>query len=204
MGKHQLDLFGLESVTRAPDHEIISGLRRLHGSGGRWLDATAGKRIMWRGSIWRPSVFLDVNEERAPAVCGSYYAMPFASDVFGGVVFDPPHLPANYSAGANGFRERYGLEAGTADMGHVLIELARVLKPGGLLLVKLCDYVQSCRYVFALVDAVNALRAAGFRCRDLVVKVRRIGPVSGSWKTQQHTRRAHSWWIAATNHGGAS
>ncbi len=60
----------------------------------RILDATINGGRFWRKSTRTRSVIgLDIDPQHRPKVCGDNMAMPFKSEAFDVVVYDPPHIP---------------------------------------------------------------------------------------------------------------
>jgi DNA modification methylase len=130
--------------------------------------------------------------------------MPFADGSFDVVVYDPPHLPNQGRDNQKDFRPRFGLGVRSgAETGYNLSymfppfcrEAFRVLRPEGVLLAKLTDYVHNHRMQWAHVDFLAAAEAAGFTACDLIVKVRQGPIVDPKWKTAHHARRRHCFWI---------
>ena len=70
------------------------------------LDATAGHRMMWRNKHPPLTVFMDKRTDLAipPDVVGVWEACPFRDEVFGLVIFDPPHIVR-----VGGYDPRFGL-----------------------------------------------------------------------------------------------
>lgn len=133
------------------------------------------------------------------------------------VVFDPPYIPQGgretstlRSRGAHqpgdgnvrargGFLERYGLVDGPRTVPELealfaagMKEATRVLRPGGRLLVKCMDYVNSGRYVAARHFVVATALELGLRQVDEFVHYSGLGP-QPSRDVQKHSRRAHSF-----------
>jgi SAM-dependent methyltransferase len=134
--------------------------------------------------------------------------MPFPDVSYDVIVFDPPHLP-----NANATNDR---ETGHADVYGVrvadesrqadnitgfflpfLVEANRVLRPDGVVLAKLADYVHNHRYQWQHVDFVNAARASGMTPCDMAITAH---PAAGNlqsskWEKVHHLRRGHSYWV---------
>ncbi len=84
----------------------------------------------------------------------------------------------------------------TASLTHFpsfLAEAWRVLKPEGLLLCKIVDYVHNHRYQWAHIDLIQAAHAIGFFPCDCIVKVRKGPIVDPKWKHAHHSRRQHCY-----------
>jgi hypothetical protein len=70
-----------------------------------------------------------------------------------------------------------------------------VLRPEGILLAKIADYVHGHRFQWAHVELIKAATEAGFCACDCIVKVRKGPIVSPKWKRAHHARRHHCYWI---------
>jgi SAM-dependent methyltransferase len=167
------------------------------------LDATANTRKFWAGTT-RPVTFLDIDPKYHPDVVGDFRAMPFGDGSFDVVVFDPPHVPNQGRDQQKDFRDRFGLgEKSGAATGYSLshlyppfcAEAYRVLRPEGIVLAKIADYVHNHQAHWAHVDFLAAAEAAGFTNCDLIVKVRKGPIVDPKWKRAHHARRRHSYWL---------
>src|SRR2546422_10339472 len=70
--------------------------------------------------------------------------------------------------------------------------LFRSLKPEGILLCKITDYIHDHRYQWAHVDFVQAASAAGFRPCGCIIKIRKGPIIDPKWKVAHRTRRQRS------------
>ena len=66
----------------------------------RVLDATSNSKRFWRGST-RPVVGLDIDLRYRPEVVGTSTCLPFRSNAFDVVVYDPPHMLATSTNGTD-------------------------------------------------------------------------------------------------------
>ena len=136
------------------------------------LDVTAGTRAMWFDKGDQRALFGDARSECitvtdrtrgredgtrtlniAPDVQLDFRALPFASESFRLVVFDPPHL---IRAGKKSWlAARYGVLGGDwrDDLRQGFAECLRVLMPGGVLIFKWSEVQVPLREVLALTDA---------------------------------------------------
>jgi len=128
------------------------------------LDACCGKRAMWFDNHDGRALFLDKRTETrqldtrpgrspcviAPDVQGDFSDMPFPSDTFDHVVFDPPHILREAPKGW--ITHKYGVLNG--DWREMLrkgfAECFRVLRPGGTLVFKWSDSNVPVREILAL------------------------------------------------------
>jgi hypothetical protein len=94
--------------------------------------------------------------------------MPFGDESFCVLVFDPPHIPNQGRDQQKDFCDRFGLgeKSGAAtkySLSHLYPpfcrEAYRVLRPEGVLLAKIADYVHNHRTVWAHLDFVEAAKA---------------------------------------------
>jgi SAM-dependent methyltransferase len=74
-------------------------------------------------------------------------------------------------------------------------EAYRVLRPEGVLLCKIADYIHNHRYQWAHVDLIQAAVAAGFQPCDCIVKVRKGPIIDPKWIVAHHSRRQHCYWL---------
>lgn len=113
----------------------------------RILDACCGSRMFWFDKSNQDVIFMDKRQlqtnlcdgrklEVNPDVVADFRDMPFDSDSFYMVVFDPPHL---IRVGKNSWlAKKYGVleETWRADIKQGFDECMRVLKPNGTLIFK--------------------------------------------------------------------
>jgi hypothetical protein len=169
----------------------------------RILDATVNAGRFWEGST-RPVVGMDLDPRHRPDVVADNRQMPFGDDCFDVVVFDPPHVPNQGRDQSKDFTARFGLgsrsPAATGyNFSHLYPAFAReayrVMRPEGILLAKIADYVHGHRFQWAHVELLNAAVAVGFTACDSIVKVRQ-GPIRDPrWKNAHHARRHHCYWL---------
>jgi len=169
----------------------------------RILDATVNGRRFWRGSK-RSVLGLDIEPRHHPDIVADNAMMPLRGLSLDVVVYDPPHIPNQGKDRSKDFSTRFGLGARVPkeleyNFSHTfppfLREAWRVLRPQGILLCKITDYVHHHRYQWAHVDFIQTAREAGFRACDCIVKVRKGPIVDPKWKVAHHSRRQHCYWL---------
>jgi SAM-dependent methyltransferase len=74
-------------------------------------------------------------------------------------------------------------------------EAYRVLKPEGILLCKIADYIHGHRFQWAHVELMKAAVEVGFTACDCIVKVRKGPIMDPRWMKAHHARRHHCYWL---------
>jgi hypothetical protein len=156
-----------------------------------------------------------VESYTAPVDCR---ALHYDGESFDCIVLDPPYMAGlfrgtqSHRAGSGthaSFRSAYGTEAAhvvdaSAPKYHEAVfdlylraglEARRVLRRGGLLIVKTMDEVSANRQRLTHVEIVTAFESMGFYCRDLFVLVRTNAPGVSRLLEQEHARKNHSYFL---------
>lgn len=195
----------LPSVWEGEDSELLEKILSFYPRKNpkRILDATMNGGRFWRGSK-RPVIGLDNEISHHPSIVADNTSMPFRDDFLDVVVYDPPHIPNQGRDKQKDFNKRFGLgnrspKENGYSFSHTyppfVKEAYRVLKPEGILLCKITDYIHHHRYQWAHIDFVQAASAAGFQACDCVVKIRKGPIIDPRWKVAHHTRRQHCYWL---------
>jgi SAM-dependent methyltransferase len=179
-------------------------------SAQRVIDVCCNTRRMWKGSQWAKRViYYDRDAEVKPDAVVTWDAMPDEAATVDVIVYDPPHLP---TAGASPkslqrFASSFGLH-GSVNADNVstlhppfLREAKRVLKPDGLILAKIKDYIHNHRYQWNLEYFKVAVREAGLTPCDLIIKRDPCGGnlKSGRWRRAHHAKNVHCYWLVVRN-----
>jgi SAM-dependent methyltransferase len=195
----------LPSVWQGEDAELLEVMLDFypHMPPQLILDATVNAGRFWRGSQ-RPVIGLDINPRYRPDIVGDNRHMPFRDESFDVVVYDPPHIPNQGKDRSKDLNTRFGLVLKSSavqgyNFSHLYLpfvrEAYRLLKPQGILLCKIADYVHNHRLQWAHVDVIQAATAAGFCPCDCIVKIRKGPIVDPKWQVAHHARRHHCYWI---------
>jgi SAM-dependent methyltransferase len=169
----------------------------------RILDATVNGGRFWRGTT-RKVIGIDIESCHRPTIIADNTRMPFRDRFFDVVVYDPPHIPNQGKDKSKDFNTRFGLGTRSPkEKGYTFAhtyppfvrEAYRVLKPEGILLCKIADYVHDHRYQWAHIDLLHAARAVGFQACDCIIKVRKGPIIDPKWKVAHHSRRQHCYWL---------
>jgi len=194
------------------DHAALSLLIPLHSrvENPFILDCTFNKGGMWKKCDYQPNIRMDLRLLPKIDTVGDFTALPFKSETFDIVVFDPPHLPnaAGSRKSSKMWWDRYGLTDMGRDGGNVVslfypffLEARRVLKPKGIVLAKIADLVHNHRYQWQQVALVLAAQEAGMTPCDMLIKADpNAGKLKSSkWQNQKHLRKSHCYWIVVRN-----
>ena len=128
------------------------------------LDATVNGGRIWKGLDWQ-FIGMDIDPAHKPDVVGDNTNMPFDDASFDVVVYDPPHIPNQGKDRSKDFNTRFGLIlTSPKEEGYSFAfmyppfakEAYRVLRPEGILLCKIADYIHGHRYQWAHLDFVQA------------------------------------------------
>ena len=207
----QSKLFNVEkyepipSVWEGTDGELLERMLQFYPKQPpeRILDATVNKGRFWRGSA-RPVLGMDIDERHRPHVLGTGANMPFKSESFDIVVYDPPHIPNQGKDRRKDFQVRFGLgNKSLAETGYnfshtfppFVCEAYRVLKQDGILFCKITDYIHGHRFQWAHIDLIHAATSAGFCACDCIIKVRKGPIIDSRWKVAHHARKQHCYWL---------
>ena len=169
------------------------------------LDPTYGEGNWW--TRWQPPAMIatDIDQDKSPDAPEEFTALRFDDETFDAVAFDPPYrlngrpdpgFDLKYGTGARaGWQERHALiRAG-------IEECARVLKPGGALLVKCQDQVCGGRVRWQTREFSDHAEAQGTRLVDTFIMLggrpqpegRRQAHADHNWSTllvfRKHPRR---------------
>jgi SAM-dependent methyltransferase len=195
----------LPSVWDGDDNELLEMMLNFYprSEPDLILDATVNRGRFWLGSH-RPVIGMDINSHYRPQVVGDNMQMPFSPEAFDVVVYDPPHIPNQGKDRQKDFNLRFGLGVKSPkengyNFSHLypafVQEAYRVLKPEGILLCKITDYIHNHRYQWAHVEIILAATAAGFKPCDCIIKIRKGPIIDPRWKKAHHTRRQHCYWL---------
>lgn len=195
----------IPSVWDGEDSELLERMLDFYprSEPKRILDATVNGGRFWRGTK-RDIIGMDISATHHPSVVGDNMTMPFRTGIFDVVVYDPPHIPNQGKDKQKDFNTRFGLgERASKEHGYSFAylyplfvkEAMRVLKPDGVLLCKIADYIHNHRYQWAHLELTQAAVAEGFCACDCIIKVRKAPIIDPKWAVAHHSRRHHCYWL---------
>jgi len=188
------DLFPTILEVYVPDGSIV-------------LDATYGTGVFWR-KVDETKYHLtknDLDPSRGDTH-DDFRHMPQKECTFDAVVLDPPYLyvggfktlkdsiDRGYQNAARALGGIVGADAVNQMYADGMMEAWRILKPGGVLIVKCMDQVESSRLRSAIAILVPIAKLMLFELLDIFVLVQRGKPCMRH-PYQMHARRNHSYFL---------
>lgn len=179
--------------------------------GSTVADVTFGKGAFWK--MVPPDSYRllksDLNPKAKNIRAADSRALPYETSALDAVVFDPPymHTPGGTAHEGHQNFERYYENNGENQSGlkyHEAVldlyfraasEAFRVLKNGGIYIVKCQDEVCACRQRLTHVEIINHLTESMFIAEDLFVLVRENKPGVSRMIKQRHARKNHSYFL---------
>jgi hypothetical protein len=192
--------------------DVFPQILTLHVPEGAVVaDVTYGKGVFWR-NVPKDKYKLLATDIAQGVDCRQ---LPYDEASVDCIVLDPPYMEGffrrddNHKAGGgthSAFRAYYsnGNECSEGPKWHHAVtdlyfkagrEAYRVLKDGGILIVKCQDEVSANRQWLTHIEIYNEYALYGFYCKDLFVVVRENTPGVSRLKKQVHARKNHSYFM---------
>jgi hypothetical protein len=171
------------------------------------VDVTYGGGLFWRGKFFdSPGAVIgcDRDGSRALTVQSDYTHLPFSAQSIDVLAFDPPHIPDVGKQRPKYMADQYSVVWGQEAVPFTgfIEEAERCLRPGGIIIAKLSDQIQTGKKHWQLVDFINGCVATGMTPCDLVVKVRKQpGPQPWGVEKQRHSWQRHSFFVVVRKGG---
>lgn len=193
------------SAHTGTNDEIFPEILKLYvPPGAKVADVTFGQGVFWK-KVPSARYKLHASDLKTAVDCR---ALPYEGSSFDCVVFDPPymHTPGGTAHQNHQNFELYYLNNGASSEKkyHEAVldlyfrgcaEAHRVLRAGGILIVKCQDEVCANKQRLTHVEIINELAGAGFLIEDLFVVVRRNKPGVSRILKQVHARKNHSYFL---------
>lgn len=186
----------LPSVVHGSNADLLAAVAPLYLTGSV-LDVTYGRGLWWQRFTPDPFAFHDLALDGV-----DFRQLPHPDRSWGSVCFDPPYVPRQGGSDATmqrdqDYRDRFGLAESRSGLelralvADGMAECARVADQW--VLAKCCDYTNGRQFHLGHVAMIDAARAAGLWCHDLIVHAAGTGPGGGQIRTVRRARRAHSY-----------
>lgn len=192
----------VQSVSYSQD-EILANIEMLHCPDGFDADLTFGNGGFYKNRK-RPEHCFDIEPLHDGVIRASSDRLPLDDRSIGSAVFDPPFITyvkngRQHKDGATVMASRFGGYYAYDDLRKhyvgTLLECARVMRKGGVLVFKCQDIVHNHKLHATHCNVIEWGRMAGFRLKDLFVlaaKHRLPAPQKGQ---QRHARIFHSYFV---------
>ncbi|MBI1955694.1 MAG: site-specific DNA-methyltransferase [Acidobacteria bacterium] len=192
--------------------DVFPKVLSLHVPKGATIaDVTYGLGVFWR-NVNLDDYKLLATDLKTGVDCRG---LPYENGSLDCVVFDPPYMEGLYrkrkghlagSGSHAAFRKTYsnGDETTTGPKWHGAVldiyfkggaEAYRVLRDGGVFIVKCQDEVSANTQRLTHVEIINKYEQLGFYAKDLFVVVRQNAPCITRLKKQVHARKNHSYFL---------
>jgi DNA modification methylase len=204
------------SATVSGNADIFAQILDLHiPLGAKIADTTYGNGVFWR-KVDKSKYDLYATDIANGIDCRK---LPYENESFDALVLDPPYMEGllrnnkSHKAGASSysaFRNYYSNGDEYNESGpkyHQAVsdlyfkagkEAQRVLKDGGIMIVKCQDEVCANTQWLTHIEIVNYYETLGFYAKDLFVVVRQNKAAISRLKKQVHARKNHSYFLIFT------
>ncbi|HEX9337681.1 MAG TPA: DNA methyltransferase [Pseudonocardiaceae bacterium] len=187
--------------------DVFPHVLDLYVAGGATVaDVTYGS-----GAFWKKVKRTDIDLRATDLVDGvDCRDLPYGDGSIDVVVLDPPYMHTPGQGAHQGhqnfetyYRNNATTNSGSSKYHEAVLELyfaagkeaARVLKDGGILIVKCQDEVCANRQRLTHVEIINEYEGYGFQAEDLFVITRVGKPGLSRMFRQRHARKNHSYFL---------
>jgi DNA methylase len=194
------------SAYRTTNDEVFPKILSIYVKpGSRVADVTFGRGVFWR-NVPKKAYHVLGTDISVGVDCRK---LPYRTGSVDCVVLDPPYMHTPGGTAHNGHQnyEQYYRNNGTenpASKYHEAVldlyfsaakEAYRVLRDGGIFIVKCQDEVCANRQRFTHVEIMAECEKRGFISEDLFVVLRHNNPGMSRVKRQAHARKNHSYFL---------
>ena len=187
----------------ADQTDIIRAIIKLHCPSAIDCDVTYGNGKFY-SEMPAPALKFDIDPQVDGVVAASSDALPLAESSINSLMFDPPFLTyVRAGRTGNGNMIMAGRFAGywtydelTQHYVATIGEASRVLRKGGVLIVKCQDIIHNHRMHCTHANVIGWAEMCGFRLKDLfVLPASHRLPSPNRAGTQRHARIFHSYFL---------
>lgn len=187
--------------------DLIKAAFELHVWPKAWahnidaLDMTYGRGIWWQWTTGADKSEMSLFQNDLRDGGFDYRDMPYGDNAFDVIAFDPDYIAPGGRATSTieEFNDRYGLKDQYESPGALqesinggIRELARMLQPQGIGLVKCTNYISSGKMWLGELHTINEGHCAGLVVEDIFVHVSKPGPQPDRPDSRQQHARSNS------------
>lgn len=178
-------------------HEILGWIQNLYGIPRFDLDCTYNRGRFYRNGIQVPRFKTDIVPIDGDVIPACATALPFRSNSFKSIIFDPPFFAIG-GKDAN-IKFKYGafnsIDQLWATYQGAMLEAYRVLKPQGHLVFKCQDFICGRQQFLIHADIIKYAQSINLYPRDLFIKLATHVPIAWNHNNQNHARKFHCYFI---------
>ena len=193
------------SAHRAPNYDVFPLVLSLYVEPGSTVaDVTYGKGVFWR-KVPEDAYNLLATDLEMGVDCRN---LPYGDESIDCVVFDPPYMHTPGGTAHVGHQNYEGYyrnnQAASGKKYHEAVldlyftaahEAWRVLRHGGIYVIKCQDQICANQQRLTHVELINELQSFGFIVEDLFVVMRMGRPGVSRLIAQLHARKNHSYFL---------
>ena len=195
------------SACQGNNDDLFPDILSLYVAPGSLIaDITFGRGVFWK-KVNAAAYRIEATDLSTGVDCRS---LPYKTGTIDCVVFDPPymHTPGGSAhVGHQNFEQYYANNVSSSERGakyheavlelyfQTAIEVRRVLRSGGIFVVKCQDEVCANQQRLTHVEIINHYMSLGFSVEDLFVLVRVNKPGMSRVAKQVHARKNHSYFV---------
>lgn len=183
--------------------EILDAIEAMHVPNGFDADVTYGNGAFWKNRK-QPRWKFDIQPLFPDVIACDSRALPFSGPALNSIMFDPPFLTyvragRDHKAGKVQMTARFGgywtYQELTDHYVGTIACAARVLRKGGVFVVKCQDIIHNHRMHSTHTMVINECASRGLRLKDLFVLVAKHRMPSPQKGKQRHARSFHSYFL---------
>lgn len=184
--------------------EILSNILKLYAPNGIDADLTYSIGQFYKsGEVPPPRLKYDISPKTADTVQADSRAISLNSETCECIVFDPPFLATKgqslKTVVGNNIARRFGVFPTEAELYDYYLksiaEISRILKNGGIAIVKCQDKVSSRKQYLSHNFILNSAAEQGLYCEDIFILLARNRLLSPKHTNQKHARKYHSYFL---------